>query len=431
MKSFPFSAAHFSQNRKNFIRQMLPGSVAIFLSNDEQPRSSDQVYPFRQNPDFYYLTGIDQEKSILLLFPDCPNTALREVLFVQETNEHIALWEGAKYSKKQAAEVSGIGRVEWIDVFAATVREAMVYAANVYLGTIENNRYNGVSDYRSLRFAHDLMHRYPVHSYHRATPIITGLRLIKSEEEIEVIKKAIDITANAFGRVLRFVKPGIAEYEIEAEIIHEYIRSKATGHSFQPIIASGGDACILHYVSNNKICKDGDLLLLDTGAEYGNYAGDLSRTIPVNGRFTIRQRQVYESCLRVLKKAIALTQPGTCIDAFHKEVMMIMAVELKALGLIAALPASPDAETFEAVRRFFPHGTSHFLGMDVHDEGHRFEPFRPGMVLTCEPGIYIKEEGIGVRLENNILITEKGPLDLTHNVPIEVDEIEGIMNQRS
>jgi len=427
MKSHSLSSSFFSENRKNFIRRMQPGSVAFILSNDEQPRSSDQVFPFRQNPDFFYLTGIDQEKSFLMLFPDSPNPALREVLFVLETNEHIAVWDGAKYSKPQATEVSGIARVEWLAGIEPAIKEAMMYAQYVYLGTMENNRYPGEANYRSLRFAHDLRNRYPLHNYQRATPILTTLRLIKSPQELEVLQKAIGITANAFKRVLQMVKPGVGEYEIEAEIIHEYIRSKATGHSFHPIVASGADACILHYIANNKICRDGDLLLLDTGAEYSNYAGDLSRTIPINGRFSPRQKQVYNACLRVMRSATQLLVPGSCLDSYQKEVMPVMADELAGLGLIAVRDSQNEEAVLSAAKKYFPHSTSHFLGLDVHDEGHKFEVFKPGMVLTCEPGIYIPEEGIGVRIENNILITEDKPRDLTAFIAIETDEIEDLM----
>jgi Xaa-Pro aminopeptidase len=428
MKYLPLPNALFVENRRNFISRMLPGSVAVFHSNDEQTRSGDQFFPFRQNPDFFYLTGIDQEKSILMLFPDSPNPALREVLFLLETNEHIAIWEGHKFTKEEATIASGINRVEWLPMFESILREAMSYAEHVYLGTNENPRYAGEAECRNIRFAHDLKRKYPLHQYQRATPIISSLRLVKSQAELEIIQKAIEITGKAFIRVLRFVKPGVAEYEIEAEILHEYLRNRATGHSFYPIVASGANACVLHYVINNQVCRDGDLLLLDSGAEYANYAGDLSRTFPVNGRFSARQKQVYNACLRVMKRARAMLVPGTCIDAFQKEVLKIMEQELLSLGLLTRHDIDNQDPANPVVKKFFPHGTSHFMGLDVHDQGHRFETFRPGMVLSCEPGIYIRQEGIGIRIENNILITENGPKDLTENVPVEVEEIEHIMN---
>lgn len=429
MKYLPIDSQIFTDHRKNFINRMEPGSVAFFLSNDEQPRSADQFFPFRQNPDFFYLTGIDQEKSILMLFPDSPNPALREVLFLLETNEHIAIWEGHKYTREEATEASGINSVLWLPAFEAMMKEAMLYAENVYLNTIENPRYPGEHFYRSIRFAREIKEKYPLHNYRRATPIITSLRLIKSPAELEIIQKAIDITTGAYMRVLKFVKPGVAEYEIEAEVVHEYIRNRATGHSFYPIVASGANACVLHYVANNKHCMDGDLLLLDTGAEYANYAGDMTRTFPVNGRFSTRQKVVYNACLRVMKEARKLLVVGNHIDAYHKEVIKIMESELLELGLITRNDIEKQDPANPALKKYFPHGTSHFMGLDVHDEGHRFETFKPGMLLSCEPGIYIREERIGIRIENNILITENGPRDITENVPVEVDEIEAIMNR--
>ncbi len=427
MKYPPIEPSLFVSNRDAFRKLIKPGSLAIIHSNDQMPYSSDQFFPFRQHPDFFYLTGIDQEKSILMLFPDSPNPALREVLFLLETNEHIAVWEGHKYTKNEAAAASGIETVHWLSSFETMLKEAMAYAENVYLDTLENPRYGGEVNYRNLRFVRDLQSRYPLHNYMRATPLITRLRLTKSDVELEVMKKAIAITAGAVQRAMKFVKPGVAEYEIEAEIIHEYISKRATGHSFYPIVASGGSACVLHYIENNRICKDGDLLLVDTGAEYANYAGDITRTFPVNGRFTPRQKEVYNACLRVMKEARAMLVTGTHIDAYHKEVCKVMESELIGLGLITKTDIEKQDPSSPAFKKYFPHGTSHFMGLDVHDEGHRFEAFRPGMVLSCEPGIYIQEEGIGIRIENDILITEKGPVDLTADVPVEADEIEELM----
>ena len=427
MKYAPIDSSLFVQNRDRFKQLMKPGSVAFILSNDQMPYSSDQFFPFRQHPDFFYLTGIDQEKSLLMLFPDSPNPALREVLFLLETNEHIAVWEGHKYTKDKAATASGITSVLWLPAFDAMMKEAMAYADFVYLSTIESPRYAGEVNYRNLRFVNDLKARYPLHHYLRATPLITGLRLVKSELELTLIRKAIDITTGAFLRVLNMVKPGVAEYEIEAEIIHEYISKRATGHSFYPIVASGASACVLHYTENNKICQDGDLLLIDTGAEYANYAGDLSRTFPVNGKFSNRQKDVYNACLRVMKQARSMLVPGTHIDAYHKEVMKIMEGELVGLKLLAKHEIKKQDPANPAMKKYFPHGTSHFMGLDVHDEGHRFETFRPGMVLSCEPGIYIQEEGIGVRIENDILITNDGPVDLTADAPVEAEEIEELI----
>jgi len=428
MRHSPLSPQIFVTNRQNFTKQMLPGSVAFFFSNDEQHRSGDQFFPFRQNPDFFYLTGVDQEKSMLMLFPDSPNPALREVLFLLETNEYLITWEGHKLTKEQAVEVSGIKSVLWLPSFEAMMKEAMVYAQHVYLNTIENARYDGDPSYKSLRFARDLIRRYPLHSYKRATPIITKLRMVKSDLELQVLQKAIDLTTGAYLRVLKFVRPGMKEYEIEAEVIHEYICKGATGHSFYPIVASGANACILHYVTNNDICKDGDLLLLDTGAEYANYAGDMTRTFPVNGRFSQRQKEVYNAVLRAMRAAKELMVIGKTIDTLNGEVLQLIEKEVVDLGLLTLADISKQDPANPLSKRYFPHGNSHYMGLDVHDEGHKFEPFRPGMVLSCEPGIYIKEEGIGVRIENNILITENGPVDLTENVPVEVEEIEDIMS---
>ena len=428
MKYLPIESSLFIQNRGRFKQLMQPGSLAMIHSNDQMPYSSDQFFSFRQHPDFFYLTGIDQEKSILMLFPDCPNPALREVLFLLETNEHIAIWEGHKYTKEEATAASGITSVLWLPSFEAMMKEAMAYAEQVYLSTIENPRYAGEVNYRNLRFVNDLKERYPLHQYLRATPLITGLRLVKSEPELTLIKKAIDITTGAFLRVLNMVKAGVAEYEIEAEIIHEYISKRATGHSFYPIVASGANACVLHYIENNKICQDGDLLLIDTGAEYANYAGDLSRTFPVNGRYGNRQKDVYNACLRVMKQARSMLVSGTHIDAYHKEVMKVMEGELMGLKLLTKHDIKKQDPANPALKKYFPHGTSHFMGLDVHDEGHRFVTFRPGMILSCEPGIYILDEGIGVRIENDILITENGPVDLTADVPVEVEEIEELIH---
>ncbi len=428
MKYLPIEPGLFINNRNAFKAMMKPGAVAFIHSNDQMPYSGDQYFPFRQHPDFFYLTGIDQEKSLLMLFPDSPNPALREVLFLLETNEHIAVWEGHKYTKEEATAASGIESVLWLPSFEAMMKEAMMYAEYVYLSTIENNRYSGEPSYRNRRFVSELKDRYPLHQYLRATPLITKLRLSKSPEELDIIRKAIAITTGAFMRILKFVKPGVAEYEIEAEIIHEYISKRATGHSFYPIVASGPGACVLHYVENNRICQDGDLLLIDTGAEYANYAGDLSRTMPINGRFSKRQKDVYNACLRVMKEARSMLVTGTHIDAYQKEVMKIMEGELIGLGLLTKADIMTQSPAWPALKKYFPHNTSHFMGLDVHDEGHRYETFRPGMLLSCEPGIYIQQEGIGVRIENNILITENGPVDLTADVPVEVEEIEELMN---
>lgn len=418
----------FKLNRKNFTEKLQKNAIAIFHSNDEFPRSGDQLFPFKQNADIFYLTGIDQEKSVLVLFPDSPDPKFREALFLLETNEHIAVWEGHKYTKEEARQVSGIQSVFWLDSLDKVLPSLLHYAERVYLNSNENDRYVHSVPYRDLRFGRDLMDKFPFHEYLRAAPILRDLREIKSTIEVELIRKACDITGHAFRRVLDFVKPGVKEYEIEAEIIHEFIRRRATGHAYHPIIASGANACVLHYGENNRKCRDGDVILMDFGAEYGNYNADLSRSIPVNGRFTDRQRAVYNAVLRVMKESIQMLVPGTIPTEYIKEVGKLMESELLGLGLISRHDVEKQTDDAPAFRKYFMHGISHHLGIDVHDIGHRYREMAPGMIFTCEPGIYIPEEGLGIRLENNILITEDGNVDLMTGIPLEADEIEELMN---
>jgi len=420
----------FIKNRENFKKHLKPNSVAIFNSNDEMPRNGDQNFPFRQNSDFFYLTGIDQEKSILLLCPECPNPKLREVLFLVETSELIAIWYGHKYTKDEGSTTSGIKTILWLDSFETVLKEVMSTTHNVYLNTNENIRYSSEVITRDVRFAKDIKKKFPAHNYHRAAPIVTNLRTSKSSIEVELIQKACDITEKGFRRVLQFVKPGVMEYEVEAEITHEFLCNRANGHSYSPIIASGKSACVLHYVENNKECKDGDLMLLDFGAEYANYAGDLSRTIPVNGKFTPRQKDVYNACLRVMKAAIKMLVVGNTIDKYHAEVCKVMEKELIGLGLFTAEDVKNQDPAKPLFFKYYMHGTSHFMGLDVHDVGSKQEELRDGMLFSCEPGIYIMEEGIGIRIENDILVTENGPVDLMKNIPIEVDEIEALMAKK-
>lgn len=427
MKYEPIKQELFFKNRERFRAEIKPKSLAIFNSSDEMPRNGDQDFPFRQNSDFFYLTGIDQAKSILFIFPDCPIEKYREVLFLEETNEHIAIWYGKKYSKEEATEVSGIKTVLWLDSFDTTLKEVMAACEYVYLNANENPRYSNQVPYKDLRFAKELTTRYPAHKYERSAPIVSRLRMIKSSLEIELMQRAINITGAAFDRVLKFVKPGIMEYEIEAEVSHEFIRNRANGHAYYPIIASGKSACVLHYIENNKACKDGDLLLLDFGAEYANYAGDLSRTIPVNGKFSKRQREVYEACLRVMKAAIKMLVPGTTIDAYHSEVCKIMDKELIRLGLYTEADVKNQDPAKPLYFKYYMHGTSHYMGLDVHDVGTKQDILKPGMVFSCEPGIYILDEAIGVRIENDILVTEKGQVDLMAHIPVDVEDIENLM----
>ncbi len=429
MKYQPINQELFKQNRNRFKKEMKPNSLAIFNSNDEMPRNGDQDFPFRQNSDFFYLTGIDQAKSVLFIFPDCPLEKYREALFLEETNEYIAIWYGKKYSKEEAIAASGIKNVFWLDTLDNAIKEVMAASEYVYLNANENPKYSNPVPYRDIRFNEDLTKKFPAHKYERSNPIVCKLRMVKSDIEIDLTKEAISITDKAFRRLLSFTRPGLMEYEVEAEITHEFVRNRANGHAYYPIVASGKGACVLHYIENNKECKDGDLMLLDFGAEYANYAADLSRTIPVNGKFSVRQKEVYNACLRVMKAAIKLLVPGTTIDKYHTEVCKIMEKELIGLGLFTAEDVKKQDPAKPMYFKYYMHGTSHFIGLDVHDVGTRQDIIKPGMLFSCEPGIYIQEEGIGIRIENDILTTENGNIDLMAGIPIEVEEIEKLMKK--
>ncbi len=418
----------FYTNRKKFCSELKENSLVLINSNDEFPRSGDQNHLFKQNADLFYLSGIEQEQSILLLFPDCPNPLYKEVLFLRQTNELIAVWEGHKYTREEAEKASGIKTILWLQEFDAILSSVIFYAENIYLNTNENDRYQHTVPYRDVRFIRQIREKYPLHQYLRAAPIFRNLRAIKSQEEVELISKACNITRDAFFRVLKYVKPGVAEYGIEAEIIHEFIRQRGTGHAYSPIIASGINATILHYNDNNQICRPGDVILMDFGAEYANYNADLSRSIPVNGRFTPRQKEVYNSVMKVMKEATQLLQAGTIWNTYHEEVGKIMTSELIKLGLLDRHDVENQNPAMPLYKRYFMHGTSHHLGLDVHDFAGRYTPFAAGNVLTVEPGIYIPAEGLGIRLENNILITENGNIDLMADIPLEAEHIEELMN---
>jgi Xaa-Pro aminopeptidase len=430
MKYDAIPSTLFTQNRKRLIQHLLPNSMVVLHSSDEFPRSGDQNFTFKQNPDLFCASGIDQEESILLLFPDCADAKYREVLFLKKTNEHIAIWEGHKYTKEEAHKASGISieSIFWLESFDTIFPMLMHWTDNVYLNTNENDRYVHQVPYRDVRKAKELRAQFPLHHYHRLAPIMRKLRPVKLAEEVALIQQACNITEKAFRRVLAFVKPGVAEYEIEAEIIHEFIRNKGTGHAYNPIIASGHNACILHYNDNNQVCKDGDVILFDFGAEYGNYNADLSRAIPVNGKFTPRQKAVYNAVLKVMKEAKQMLVVGAHWDKYHAEVGKVMESELIGLGLLDKHDVAKQDPKMPLYKRYFMHGTSHHLGIDVHDFAYRHQLFEAGNVLTCEPGIYIPEENLGIRLENDILITKDGNIDLMKNIPIEADEIEALMN---
>jgi Xaa-Pro aminopeptidase len=427
MKKVQINKEFFMNNRKKFVEMMEPQSMAIFHSNDVFPRNGDQTFRFRQQSDLFYLAGINQEKTILMLFPDCPNPELREVLFLIEPVESLQTWEGHKYSKKEALEISGISKVKWLDQFDGMLTEAMSFAEKVYLNAIEYPKFSTDVPYRDLRFAKEIREKFPNHDYRRIAPLLYPLRTIKTDEEIGMISRAIDLTGLAFQRILKFVKPGVKEYEVEAELTHEFLFRGAAGSAYHPIIASGINACSLHYIENSAECKDGELLLMDFGAEYGNYASDLTRTIPVNGRFTDRQRDCYNAVLRVLRHASPLLVPGNTVDQVNKEVNSLMEEVMIGLGLFSREAVAKQDPEKPLFAKYFMHGVSHFLGLDVHDVGSKFEPFRPGMVFTFEPGLYIKEEKMGIRLENNYLITEGQPVDLTAGVPVEIGDIELLM----
>ena len=427
MRDLPIQNTFFSQNRKVFSRQVEKGSFAVFYSNDQCPRNGDQYHPFRQSSDFFYLTGIEQEKSILLLAPGCPNESFREALFLLRTNEAIEIWEGHKYTKEEARETSGIKDIYWLEDFEAALKEVMSYFNNVYLNSNEYIKFFPDVETREIRMGKILRERYPLHQYHRSAPLLTRQRLIKSEQEVHLIKQACDITNKAFRRILKFTRPGVWEFEVEAEISHEFTRNRAGGHGYAPIVASGKSACVLHYTENDKVCRDGDLLLMDFGAEYANYTADLSRTIPVNGKFTGRQKALYNAVLRTMKEVKKLYVPGNTINAINNKANELMEKEMIGLGLFTAEEVQKQDKKNPLFKKYFMHGTSHFMGLDVHDVGAKHEPFRPGMVLTCEPGIYIPEENTGIRIENDILITETGPVDLMADFPIEADEIEALM----
>ena len=414
----------FIKNRAKLSNKIIDGGMAVFHSNDEVPRNGDAYFTFRQQSDIYYLTGIDQEDTILVLFPSSPNPMYREMLFIKETSEQIAIWDGARLTPNQAHEVSGINNVYWYHEFWRTIHAAFLLSETIYLNLNENDRFTDKVTYAGLRFAQDIIAKYPAHSIKRSAPILADLRMRKEPEEIEQLKTAIAITKKGFDRLLKFVQPGIMEYEVEAELIHEFIRNRSRGFAFDPIIAGGSNACVLHYIDNNKALKDGDLLLLDFGAEYGNYNGDLSRTIPVNGKFTQRQKDVYNAVLNVQRFAKTLLKPGISIPSYHEEVCKFMTEELMKLNLLTTEDVKSNPKAF---MKYYMHGTSHHLGLDVHDVMHRWGNLDVNNVVTVEPGIYIREEGIGIRIENDVVITENGVVDLMEDFIIEVEEIEAAM----
>lgn len=430
MRYQPIDASLYIKNRAKLVEKLAPNSVAVFHSNDILPTNADGTVKFRQNNDLFYLSGIDQEDTVLVICPDFPKADMREILFIRKTDEHIAVWEGHKLTQEEAKERSGIEKVRWVDDFDSVFSTLMALSENVYLNTNEHLRAAVQVETRDARFIEACKKRYPLHSYKRVAPLMHILRAIKEPEEISQMQKACDITNDGFRRILSIVKPGIKEFELEAEFLHEFIRQGSRGFAYEPIIASGKNACVLHYIQNDQICQDGDLILFDVGAEYGNYNADMTRTIPANGKFSKRQREVYEGVLRVMRTAYTLLRPGVTIQEYHKEMGLVMQSELMSLGLLAQSDIDSEDKDSPAYKKYFMHGTSHHLGLDVHDVGTMYEPIQAGMVFTVEPGIYIPEEGIGIRLENNIVIQENGYLDLMSEIPIDPDEIEELINKK-
>lgn len=421
--------ALFIQNRQRFIRQMKPDSIAIFHANDLMPRNGDQHYPYRQHSDFFYLTGIGQKGSALILFPDSQKKDLKEILFLVKETDHSRIWEGERLSKEEGSSISGIQKVFWYNQYPVVLHELLRQAKRIY---INGNESQGVDDEvlsRDQRMGNELLKKYPLHKYHRSQPILRQLRMIKSGQEVELIRKAVGITRNAFEKILMSVHPGIWEYQLEAILTATFIHEGAQGHAYEPIVASGASACILHYISNHRRCANGDLILMDFGAEYAHYAADISRTIPVNGRYTERQAAVYNAVLKILKEIREMMVPGMLMEELNQEAGKMMNHTLVDLGLLDKKELKSHDEKNQPYRRFFMHGIAHHLGLDVHDLSDRFSPLQAGMVLTCEPGIYIQDEDLGIRIENNILITDEGPVDLASDIPVEIEEIETLMQE--
>ena len=426
MKYSRLPSSVFVQNRSRFMAQLKPNSIAVFNSNDIYPVSADSTLPFAQHRDLFYLTGIDQEETIVLLYPDAKDPAQREIVFVRETNAHIAVWEGHKLTQHEATEVSGVATVLWTSAFEQTFMDLAKGAAHIYINTNEHYRAKIETQTREDRFIAWCKTQFPHHTYEKSNFILQRLRSVKADEEIEQIQHACNITEKGFRRILNFVTPGVWEHEIEAEFAHEFLRNRSKGFAYTPIIAAGANSNVLHYIENCRQCKSGDMLLLDVGAEYGNYSSDMTRTIPVSGKFTPRQRAVYNAVLQVKNEATKLLVPGTLWKAYHVEVGKLMSSALIDLGLLTKKEVSENAEAY---KKYFMHGTSHHLGLDTHDYGLLDEPMQANMVFTVEPGIYIPNEGFGIRLEDDVVVQPTGvPKNLMQNIPIDPEEIEGLMN---
>lgn len=430
MKYLPLNPQLFINNRKRFVKEMLPKSIAIFVSNDEFPSNGDALHSFKQNTDLFWLSGINQEDSMVILFPDNPDPKYREVLVLVRPNELKEKWDGKRLRAKEAAEISGIQTIVWLDTIDAPLQTWVHLADHIYLDTNENDRKASHIRSREYRFVDEMKAAYPLHSFQRAARIMKQLRSIKTKEEIEVVQKAIDITENTFRRLLQFIRPGVTEYEIEAEIWHSFLSQRATGPAYGSIIASGDNARTLHYVSNNAECKDGELILMDFGAEYGNYCADLTRTVPVNGKFGRRQKTVYNACLHLHNYCKSILKPGISIVEYTEKVGEEATQQFLKIGLLRKSDVKNEDPENRAYRKYLYHGISHHLGLDVHDLGTRTAPIQAGMLFTIEPGIYIEEEKMGIRIENNFWITKNGNIDLMKNIPITVEEIEALMKRK-
>lgn len=431
MRNLPLNASLFKQNRDRFIQKMEKNSIAIFNSNDELPMNGDAIFRFKQNADLYWLSGITQEDSMVILFPGNPDKKFREVLVLVRPNELKEKWDGKRLRADEARKISGIETILWLDTIEGLLQPWIHLADTIYLNTNENDRKANLVPVRDYRFAEAMQRRYPLHQYRRSARIMKELRSIKTSLEIEVVQQAIDITHTTFERLLGFIKPGVMEYEIEAEIFHSFISQRSEGPAYNTIIASGDNARTLHYISNNQECKDGDLVLMDFGAEYGGYNADLTRTIPVNGKFSRRQRQVYDACLHLHNYAKSVLKPGISIVDYTDKVGEEASIIFQKIGLLKKTDFKNEDPENRAYRKYLYHGISHHLGIDVHDLGTRTEPVLPGMLFTIEPGIYIEEEQMGVRIENNVWITKGGNKDLMSKIPITADEIETLMKRSS
>jgi Xaa-Pro aminopeptidase len=429
MKNLPLKPELFVQNRERFVKLMKRNSIAIIVSNDETPSNGDAIYRFKQNSDLYWLTGITQEESMVVLFPDNPDPKYREVLVLMRPNELKEKWDGKRLRANEARESSGIKTIVWLDVLDGLLQPWIHLADTIYLDSNENDRKASLLKTRDYRFVEEMKSRYPLHIFERAAKLFKETRGIKTALEVEVIQQAIDITDNAFRRLLKFIKPGVMEYEIEAEIVHSFLSQRSAGEAYGSIIASGDRARTLHYVSNNQECKDGELILMDFGAEYGGYNADLTRTVPVNGKFTKRQKTVYNACLHLHDYAKSLLKPGITITDYTDKVGEEATQQFLKIGLLKKADVKNEDAENRAYRKYLYHGISHHLGIDVHDLGTRTEPIKAGMLFTVEPGIYIEEEKMGIRIENNIWITKNGNKDLMKNIPITADEIESLMKK--